>query len=162
MNAELFFCAIALLCSCSTVFAANTRTLCYSGSDMYQKLTVDCNAQDPTYKGQWYCAKIMVCEQYISKSRNCMTTRGCAKAEQCAATPTTIYGGEALQSSTSQLPAGMTITPSCCSNSEYFANDDGALDYDIICNSSGRGVTFSVAAVATLTAVVSLASLLMA
>jgi len=56
----------------------------------------------------------------------------------------------------------MTITPSCCLNSAMFATDDGALDYDIICNSSSRGVTFNMAAVAALTALVSAASLLMA
>ena len=162
MNAGMLFCGIALLCSMRTVFAANTRTLCYSGSDMYQKLTVDCNAQDPTYQGQRYCAKITVCEQYISKSRSCMTTRGCAKADQCAVSQDKIYSGEALQSSTSQLPAGMTITPSCCLNSEFFADDDGALDYDIICNSSARGVSFSVAAVTTITTLISLASLFLA
>ena len=161
MGSSLFF-AIALVCTLSTVFAENTRTLCYSGSDMYQKLTVDCNAQDPAYLGKWYCAKVTVCEQYISKNRNCMTTRGCAKADQCAVSANTVYSGTPLESSTSQLPGGMTITPSCCLNSAMFATDDGALDYDIICNSSSRGVTFNMAAVAALTALVSAASLLMA
>jgi len=162
MNMGSLFFAIALCCTVSTVLAANTRTLCYSGSDMYQKLTVDCNAQDPTYTGQWFCAKISVCEQYMSSSRHCIITRGCAKEAQCMVSAGKLYSGTTLESATSQLPGGMTISPSCCANSAFFATDDGALDYDNICNSSGRGVSFSMAAVAALTALVSVVSLLMA
>lgn len=134
------------------------RTLCYSGSDLYQKLTVDCNAQDPTYTGQWYCATIEVCEQYISENRQCMTTKGCAKADQCTVpTSTNVYEGNSVKNSADKLFAGMTIKPTCCLNSNYnsdkngFADDDGALDYGIICNSAGKSMAFSASMILAIT-----------
>jgi hypothetical protein len=129
---------LVLICTISSLSAVATRTLCYTGSDLYQKLTVDCNAQEPDYKGEWYCASISVCEQYISTKRNCITTRGCAKAAQCV-NGATKYNGDTLQVN-GQNPGGMTIQPKCCQNSELFNNDDGALNYNLICNASARGL----------------------
>lgn len=145
---------VALASMKNTQVQGKERTLCYSGSDMYQKLTVDCTAQDSEYTGTWYCATISVCEQYISSSRNCMTTRGCAKADQCD-DGGNIYSGTAL----SNYPAGMTIKPKCCLNSELFASDDGALDYNIICNSSSKQLqVIGVSSMIVILAIVSMAT----
>ena len=156
------FARMMLLCIfliIASVNAAGSRTLCYSGSDMYQRLTMDCNALDPAYQGNWYCAKVTICEQYISSSRNCITTRGCAKDNQCQISGGGIYSGLPLAPG-GEYPAGMTITPSCCSNSQTFATDDGALDYSLICNNVARGVTFNAATVAIITMMSCLVSLL--
>ena len=136
------------------VVGVSGRTLCYSGSDLYQRLTIDCDAQDPAWSAipgnTWYCATIEVCEQYKPESRACMTTRGCAKADQCKAPGGGLYDGSAIvNTDTKQSIAGMTLKPKCCLNAnsaggkDGFANDDGALDYDIICNSAGKGIAFS-------------------
>ena len=39
--------------------------------------------KDSSYKGVWYCATISVCESYISSSRQCIITKGCAKTAEC-------------------------------------------------------------------------------
>ena len=122
--------------------ATNSRTLCYSGSSMYQTFIQDCNAQDSTYTGTWYCAEVEVCESFIRGSRTCMTTKGCAKEAQCYNTGDsstgTLYDGSSISNTGSQLPAGMTISPSCCLNTELFNDDDTALDYTDICNDASR------------------------
>ena len=127
---------------------------------MYQKLTVDCNAQDPTYTGEWYCANVKVCESYMSSKRQCMTTRGCAKEAECEFSAGNTYAGDtALLNYAGKSPAGMTITPECCSNSKKFADDDGAVDYSVICNSSARSITYSAMLAVGLTVFASLGAL---
>lgn len=37
-----------------------TRAICYSGSSLYQLTTQNCNEQDSSYIGVWYCAKMEV------------------------------------------------------------------------------------------------------
>ena len=137
------------------------RTLCMTGSDLYQKLTVDCSAQDPTYQGQWYCATIHVCESYISPNRQCMQTKGCAKEEQCLidGTSNAVFTGDSLHRTidgVTSFPAGMEIKPECCKNPVDFADDDGALDYEKICNGAGKSVTFSAALIIGVTVLASL------
>ena len=39
---------------------SDARALCYSGSSIYQLLIQDCTAQNPSYNGTWYCAKMEV------------------------------------------------------------------------------------------------------
>jgi len=121
---------------------SESRTLCYSGSDLYQSFIQDCDAEDPSYAGTWYCAEVEVCEQYISGSRNCMTTKGCAKEAQCydtgSASTGTMYTGNAITNSGSVYPGGMEIRPSCCTNTQDFEEDDTSLDYSVICNSASR------------------------
>jgi hypothetical protein len=135
------------------------RTFCYAGSDMYQLLTQDCNAQDPTYTGDWYCSSISVCESFISGSRNCMQTRGCAKEAQCYTTGSkstgSLYTGIALTNSGTELPSGMSIEPTCCLNDVAFADDDSGLDYDNICNSASKNIGISIALISCLVAAVS-------
>lgn len=122
--------------------ASNSRTLCYSGSTLYQMFIQDCNAEDTSYTGTWYCSEVEVCEQFISGSRDCVITKGCAKEEQCydtgSASTGTMYTGSAISNSGSQYPGGMEIRPSCCSNPNLFNDDDSAVDYSLICNSASR------------------------
>ena len=120
--------------------ASNSRTLCYSGSSLYQSFIQDCDAEDSSYTGRWYCSEVEVCEAYISGTRDCMVTKGCAKEEQCfdtgSAATGTMYTGSAIENSGSHYPGGMEIRPSCCSNPSLFNDDDSALDYSLICNSA--------------------------
>ena len=66
----------------------------------------------------------------------------CAKEAQCYDTGDsstgTLYDGSSISNTGSQLPAGMTISPSCCLNTELFNDDDTALDYTDICNDASR------------------------
>jgi len=115
-----------------------TKALCYSGSNLYQQLTQNCNSQNPSYTGEWYCAKIELCEAFISESRQCVVTRGCATQSQCRYSPSSsgIYDSTGLQ------VAGMSITVTCCL-ANNFANDDTiAIDYTQICNSAPTGFTY--------------------
>lgn len=141
MNAVIFT-LLALLVLEVSLGATKSRTLCYSGSSMYQTFIQDCNAQDSSYTGTWYCADVEVCESFISGSRDCITTKGCAKEAQCYDTGDsstgTLYDGSSISNTGSQLPAGMTISPTCCLNSERFNDDDTALDYTNICNDASR------------------------
>ena len=135
----LFITLIALYAISMTDGAQSSRALCYSGSSLYQSFIQDCNAEDSSYTGTWYCSEVEVCEAYISGSRDCVVTKGCAKEEQCfdtgnAATGT-MYTGSPIQNSASQYPGGMEIRPSCCL-SKLFNDDDSALDYSEICNSA--------------------------
>ena len=122
--------------------ASNSRTLCYSGSTLYQRFIQDCNAQNSNYTGTWYCAEVEVCESFISGRRTCISTKGCATEEQCYDTGSsstgTLYNGNSISNAGSQLPAGMTISPKCCLNSNLFNDDDSALDFDSICNNAFR------------------------
>ena len=52
-----------------------TRTICYSGSNIYQGFTQVCQQLNPGYKGDWYCTKMDVCEFGISPNRLCMSTK---------------------------------------------------------------------------------------
>jgi hypothetical protein len=127
--------------------AQSSRTLCYAGSSMYQSFIQDCDAADSTYTGTWYCAEIEVCESFMSGSRECITTKGCAKEAQCYDTGDsstgTLYSGTSLSNAGSQLPAGMTLSPSCCLNQDQFSDDDTALDYSTICNDAARSGAYS-------------------
>lgn len=164
---DLFFLLAICLCLIHGASAASaSRTLCYSGSDLYQKITTDCDAQDTSYTGDWYCATMEMCESYISSSRTCITTKGCAKAEQCCSdgdtsctsSTNTFYDSTSIQTSTGGSPAGMTVKATCCKNSELFADDDSALDYTIICNSAARqglSALVSLAAISMVTFVLS-------
>ena len=94
--------------------ASNSRTLCYSGSSLYQSFIQDCNSEDSSYTGTWYCSEVEVCEAYISGSRDCMVTKGCAKEEQCydtgnAATGT-MYTGSLLKTVAASIPGAWRST----------------------------------------------------
>jgi hypothetical protein len=154
---DLFLGLAIILCLLHGTNAASaSRTLCYSGSDLYQKITTDCDAQDPSYTGDWYCATMEMCESYISSSRTCIRTKGCAKAEQCcsdgssscSSSSGTFYDDSTIQTSAGGSPAGMTVKATCCKNSELFADDDSALDYTIICNSASRNGITAIALIA--------------
>eukprot|EP01038_Epipyxis_sp_PR26KG_P009634 gene9634-12972_t len=117
----------------------STKNLCFSGSTLYQSITMDCSTEDPSYHGDWYCSVIEVCESFISKYRTCIITKGCAKAEQCVdnSTSSGIYDGGVVQVNGNNA-AGMTIKVSCC-QAQSFPNDDtAAIDYSKVCNSSNR------------------------
>ena len=142
MTRILVLCVVLLSSILVSEAASNSRTLCYSGSSMYQSFIQDCNAQDTSYSGTWYCADVEVCESFISGTRSCISTKGCAKEEQCYDTGSsstgTLYSGDSISNTGSELPAGMTISPSCCLNSDLFNDDDTALDYTNICNDASR------------------------
>ena len=98
------------------------RQYCYSGSDLYQNTIQDCVEQDPSYNGTWWCAKMTICEAFKPSSRECIQTKGCAKATECNTTTQKSYGG-------------MTIKSNCCLNTETFADDDTlAVEVAKICN----------------------------
>ena len=102
-----------------------TREYCYSGSDLYQHTIQNCIEQDTSYNGTWYCAKMKVCETYMAKGRECIQTKGCAKATDCE----NIVSGEPTVS------AGMTYTQYCCKNKNSFPDDDTlAVEVSEICN----------------------------
>jgi hypothetical protein len=104
---------------------------------LYQESTMNCNDNYKNYSGTWYCSKITVCEPHINKNRICIETRGCATEAQCTMTNGEIWNGEQIYSGT-EMPAGMTMTLSCC-QTKATANDDAAvIDYAEICNSSSQ------------------------
>lgn len=70
---SLLFCLICLIGRGAAVNL--TRTICYSGSTMYQGFTQVCQQLNPSYTGDWYCTKVDVCEFGISSSRSCMSTK---------------------------------------------------------------------------------------
>jgi len=113
---------------------------------LYQQTVMDCTAQDKSYwpsKGQWFCARVAVCEQYMSPDRVCVVTKTCAKQSQCYdnGDPYTgkLYDGTIqITSPTGIFPAGTTVTPQCCMNPTMFASDDAVVDFDNICNAAGR------------------------
>ena len=116
-----------------------TQLLCYSGSNLYQMTTVNCRNKDTSYTGSWYCVHVEICEQYISASRTCSIVKGCATAEQCTSSSSSIMDKTAIQSTSGIYPAGLTITATCCAPLEE-NNDDGvSIDYYSICNSGSRG-----------------------
>lgn len=117
-----------------------TRALCYSGSNLYQQITQNCNDQDSSYEGSWYCSTIEICEPFMDSSRHCITTRGCATEQECQVSSSTstssVYSNTQLQTTPGINPAGMDITISCCL-AHNFENDDAVtFDYNDICNSA--------------------------
>ena len=158
----LYLVLVLLVLGLVSIEAANTyypssnssQLLCYSGSNLYQLNTVNCRNKDPSYTGSWYCAHVEVCEQYISASRICSILKGCATAEQCTSTSSTIMDATAIQSTSGINPAGLSITATCCAPLEQ-NNDDGVYtNYYAICNSGSLGVSrevsiFATAAIAT-------------
>jgi hypothetical protein len=44
-----------------------TTVLCFSGSNLYQEITQNCHDEDTDYNGEWYCATMKICEQYIDR-----------------------------------------------------------------------------------------------
>ena len=140
---------LAALCGVNAATATNlTRTICYSGSLIYQQITQVCQEQDSSYTGDWYCSKTEVCESFISPARQCMSTKGCAKESQCYTTGTTsgtLYDNYVVTNSGGALPAGMTVRVSCCMNAKKFPTDDATISWapGVICNSASRrtGVT---------------------
>eukprot|EP01036_Dinobryon_divergens_P026401 gene26401-35044_t len=131
-----------------------SEALCYSGSNLYQQFTQNCNSQS-SYNGQWYCATIEVCEQYISSARQCMVTRGCATAQQCSNPASGVYSNTNLLVG-NQNPAGMTITISCCLANNFASDDTVAIDYTKICNSALSGVSYRSSMILIACAVISL------
>jgi hypothetical protein len=99
---------------------------------MYQLVTQDCTSQDGNYNGTWYCAKVEVCESYMSSARECIVSRGCAKEEQCtydnAGTLKTMNNYKVVDSD-GQKPAGMAIITTCCKASKFPTDDTVAVDY---------------------------------
>ena len=52
------------------VLAQNqTRAICYSGSNLYQRLIQDCNDEDSSYVGSWYCSTMEVSEVKSSRAK---------------------------------------------------------------------------------------------
>lgn len=137
---------IALICfsNVHSIFN-NTRSLCYSGSVLYQTNTVDCTALDSTYGGDWYCSNIQVCEAGISPSRVCMSAKGCAKYEECVNPSGGILSNSPLLLNGVKA-GGMKITVSCCKSVQITSDDSVAIDYNLICNDSSRsaGVSYAV------------------
>jgi hypothetical protein len=142
-----------------------TRTICYSGSTVYQQFTQVCQTLDPSYTGKWYCAKTVLCEAYIPDSRECVSTKGCARESECyttgLASTGALYQGQInLQTPAGNSPAGMTVTPYCCTNPALFPDDDASISWatGTVCNSAARvgsGASFTCLA-ATLVAIISL------
>jgi hypothetical protein len=141
-----------------------TRTICYSGSTVYQQFTQVCQTLDPSYTGTWYCAKTVLCEAYIPDSRECISTKGCARESECyttgLASTGTLYQGQInLKTPAGNSPAGMTVTPYCCTNPALFPDDDASISWaaGTVCNSAARigGTSFTWLA-ATLAVIISL------
>lgn len=138
--AFLFLCVVmCFLVSVCDGAENQTKAVCYSGSTLYQRITQDCNEKDPSYTGVWYCAKIEVCESFISSYRSCMITRGCATEQECrySSSSTGYYDGQEIQVTAGVNPAGMTMTATCCEAHNFPDDDTVALDFSDICN-SGR------------------------
>lgn len=126
-----------------------TREYCYSGSDLYQNTIQNCVAQDTAYNGTWYCAKMIVCESYMARGRECIQTKGCAKANECGDNPN--YFNE-------QKTGGMTIKSYCCKNSETFPDDDTlAVEVAQICNSASSRFAKNTISLASMTVVLGFA-----
>mmetsp|Transcript_16632 Transcript_16632/g.17997 ORF Transcript_16632/g.17997 Transcript_16632/m.17997 type:complete len:161 (+) Transcript_16632:186-668(+) len=119
-----------------------TKAICYSGSNLYQLLTQDCNDKDSSYTGEWFCAKMEVCENFISSERTCIVTRGCATAQECSS-GSGFYSNQNIQVN-GQNPGGMTVTVTCCSAYNFPSDDTIALDYSNICNSASSNIVMSV------------------
>ena len=122
-----------------------TRTICYSGSLIYQQITQVCETQNPGYKGTWYCSKTEVCESFMSSSRECMSTKGCAREDECYTTGSkstgVLYDGSFTLSNTiGSLPGGMKIRPMCCLNAAKFPTDDATISWSpgVVCNSATK------------------------
>ena len=115
--------------------------MCYKGSSLYQGVTpfgqvVDCELEDKSYNGTWYCASISVCERNIHKDRDCIKSRGCAKEEQCTQSNNDLYENTVLHlNGTTQLVAGFKMTTSCCKSFNQADDDSTAVNYEEICNS---------------------------
>jgi len=127
----------------STVTTSNsTRSLCYSGSILYQTNTVDCAKLDTSYNGDWYCSNIQVCEAGMSQSRICMAAKGCAKYEECANPSGGILSDSPLLLNGVNA-GGMKVTVSCCKSVQIPSDDSIAIDYNLICNDSARSTIIS-------------------
>jgi len=122
----------------------NSRSLCYSGSVMYQTNTVDCTTQDPSYGGTWFCSNIHVCETGINPNRVCMSAKGCAKQEQCMNPDGGVLSNSPLLLN-GVAPGGMTVTVSCCPSVPISTDDSTAIDYNLICNDSTKTTSVSYA-----------------
>ena len=104
-------------------------------------------ALDPSYTGNWYCAKTEVCEQFIeTTNRECVISKGCATEEQCACS-TCSNTGYAYDSSdsdngplkvNSNYPAGFKINLYCCEAAIFPDDDLISINYDDICNSATK------------------------
>lgn len=116
------------------VFAFNqSKALCFAGSSLYQLIVDNCNDKDPSYTGEWYCAKMTVCESFKSSARKCIETRGCATAEECSP-PSGMYDDTLIQPNGFN-PAGMETRATCCSAYDFPDDDTVAINYEEICNS---------------------------
>ena len=159
MLPQVFRILIVLACALVCIVVADNKNLCYSGSSMYQLVTQDCTSQDRQYEGTWYCAKVEVCESYMSNARQCITSRGCAKEEQCTYTSSSgankTMNNYPVKDSDGQKPAGMKITTTCCKAAKFPTDDTVAIDYADICNaaSSSRALYLSSVSVAMIAAV---------
>lgn len=87
------------------------------GSSMYQLVTQDCATKDKSYNGTWYCAKMEICESFMNKNRECITTRGCATSEECvdSSSATGYYNGNKVQVS-------LFLFQLCCQYSNGFGS----------------------------------------
>lgn len=109
----------------------------------------DCTLQDTSYTGNWFCSQISVCEAYISDSRECIKSKGCAKEEQCTCVNSNcqsttlsstdgsaVYAGPLTNSG--ENPGGYTIDIYCCQSKIFPSDDLVAINYNDICNSASK------------------------
>lgn len=122
-----------------------TREYCYTGSDLYQNTIQNCVAQDTSFNGTWYCAKMVICEQYMASGRECIQTKGCAKDTECQFNPN--YNSVSNN-------GGMIVSSYCCKNKETFPDDDTlAVEVGQICNSASSRHSKSIISLASMTIV---------
>ena len=98
---------------------------------------------DPSYKGNWYCAKTEVCEQFIEKTnRECVISKGCATEEQCQCStcnnPVYDSNNDGALQINSNYPAGFKINLYCCEASIFPDDDLISINYDDICNNATK------------------------
>lgn len=157
---ELTAYMLMLLCAMTmtvTTVAAQTSGdvyYCYSGSSLYQLDLQNCGDEDPSYTGDWFCGVMKVCETYQPSGRECITTRGCAKREQCTDSSGGIFDG----STPNGTVAGAVLYPSCCQANSFPTDDAIAIDYSNVCNAASASghaamISMTVGMVAAVTAV---------
>lgn len=106
----LLVCVLLLFNFGKSQASNSTTVLCFGGSNLYQEIIQNCYEMDPDYTGEWYCATMKICEQYMDdETRSCIQTKGCAKRNQCYDASGDIYTDTEIESN-NQYPAGNIIT----------------------------------------------------
>ena len=129
-----------LACILSLAVGGSSKQVCYSGSQLYPAVAMDCSSENSSYTGDWYCSTMEVCEQFINKHRKCVLIKGCSTQQQCTNQQTNqIYSHEPLlpPGANGLFPGGMTTNLHCCKAADFNNDDVVAPAYGDICNTGG-------------------------